>query len=249
MSRSVEPSSFCRISTTWALFLAARRAGAFARSVRSICPNAAAVASEAMTSAIGPLFPANREVRLRRLFVQLLAGLPEVLLELVDLSAQPLHFALDRALVLFAVAKLGELLFAFPGQAARFRAEPGREMGRIVDDSMPGRAQPALGLLRLLLRIPGGSFEIPLGSLGFDTQVFGRVSYLVGDVAPGLSRRRGDFLSLLLGGLRRLLRLLLCVRDDILDPRRDGFGPRRDGLILPAAGQRDQERRDRGAAD
>ena len=47
-------------------------------------------------------------------------------LELIDLSAEPFDFALDRAFVLLTVAKLGEFLFAFPGQIPRFRTKPGR---------------------------------------------------------------------------------------------------------------------------
>src|SRR5215218_8533881 len=115
----------------------------------------------------------------RCVLVQLLAGLPEVFLELVDLSAEPLHFAIDGAFILLAVAKLSDFLFAFPGQAAGFRAKPGGKVCCIVDDSMTSRAQPAFGLLRLLLRIPGSSFELPLSSPGIDTQVLGRTTYLV----------------------------------------------------------------------
>ncbi len=172
----------------------------------------------------------------------------QLFLELVDLRAEPLHLALDRALALLAMAKLGDLLLAFPSQIPRFGAKPGREVRRVIDHAMAGRAQPALCLLRLLLRVPRGGFEIPFGGLGIEVQALGRIPYLVGDAVPCLGRCGSHLFPLLLGRLGRLLRLPLRVRNGVLGARRDLLA-RGYALILLVAGQRDQECRCRGAAD
>jgi hypothetical protein len=103
------------------------------------------------------------------------------------------------------MAKLSDLLLAFPSQIARFGANPGGNVRRVIDHAMAGRAQPAFCLLRLLLRVPGGRLEIPFGGLGIEIQALGGIPYLVGGAVPGRGNRGSQLFPLVLGGLGRLL--------------------------------------------
>ena len=172
------------------------------------------------------------------------SGFAKIALQLLDLSSQPFYLTVNRAFGLLAMTQMGDLFLSFPGQVPRFCADPGCQLGRVVDHPVAGRAQSALRLLRLQMGVPSRRFQVAFRGFGIETEMRGRVPHLARDAMPRLFSGGGHLFTLSLGCFGRLSTFPLDVSHDVFGSRRDLFGARRGTLFLfLVASEREQQRR------